>query len=132
MWFQMQLSAQSSLQKLNVVNSCQKTRRIRYYTFGVLSNFSVFFQFVPIIFARIVAQLVSLPYFRWRSTRYSDRQHDSSVTNPRLYKDVYVNCFFLRTARIWNSLPIECIPLTFDLNGFKSRNNRHPLTVGSF
>ena len=50
----------------------------------------------------------------------------------RCYKDVYVNSFFPRTARLWNSLPIECFPLTYDLSGFKSRINRHLLTVGSF
>ena len=48
------------------------------------------------------------------------------------YKDVCVNSFFLRTARLWNSLPIECFPLSYDLSGFKSRINRHLLTVGSF
>ena len=55
-----------------------------------------------------LAQLVPLPYSRERSTRYSDRLHDFSVTIPRCYKDVYVNSFFPRTARLWNSLPIEC------------------------
>ena len=65
-----------------------------------------------------------------RSTHYSNRLHDFSVTIPRCYKDVYVNSFFLRTARLWNSLPIECFPLTNDLSG-KSRINRHLLTVGS-
>ena len=54
------------------------------------------------------------------------------VTIPRCYKDVYVNSFFPRTGRLWNSLPIECFPLTFDLSGFKSRINRYLLTVGSF
>ena len=78
------------------------------------------------------AQLVPLPYSRGRSTRYSDRLHDFSVTIPRCYKDVYVNSFFPRTARLWNSLPIECFPLTYDLSGFKSRINRYLLTVGSF
>ena len=53
------------------------------------------------------AELVPLPYSRGRSTRYSDRLHDFSVTIPRCYKDVYVNSFFLRTATLWNSLPIE-------------------------
>ena len=46
-----------------------------------------------------LAQLVPLPYSRGRSTRYSDRLHDFSVTIPRCYKDVYVNSFFPRTAR---------------------------------
>ena len=64
--------------------------------------------------------------------RDSDRLHDFSVTIPRCYKDDYVNSFFPRTARLWNSLPIECFPLTYDLSGFKSRINRYPLTVGSF
>ena len=46
-----------------------------------------------------LAQLVLFPYSRGRSTRYSDRLHDFSVTIPRCYKDVYVNSFFPRTAR---------------------------------
>ena len=79
-----------------------------------------------------LTQLVPLPYFRGRSTRYSDRLHDFSVTIPRCYKDVYVNSFFPHTARLRNSLPIECFPLTYDLSGFKSRINRHLLTAGFF
>ena len=35
-------------------------------------------------------------------------------------------------AQLWNSLPIECFPLTYDLSDFKSRTKRHVLTVGSF
>ena len=79
-----------------------------------------------------LAQLVPLPFFRGRSTRYSGGLHDFFVTIPRCYKDVYVNIFFPRTAKLWNSLPIECFPLTYDLSGFKSRINRYLLTVGSF
>ena len=79
-----------------------------------------------------LAQLVPLPFSRGRSTGYSDRLHDFSVTIPRCYKDVYVYSFFPRTAKLWNSLPIECFPLTYDLSGFKFRINRHLLTVGSF
>ena len=65
-----------------------------------------------------LAQLVPLPFSRGRSTRYSDRLHDFSVVIPRCYKDVYVNSFFPHTARLWNSLPIECFPLAYNLNGF--------------
>ena len=72
-----------------------------------------------------LAQLVPLPFSRRRSTRYSDRLHDFSVTIPRCYKDV--NSFFPRTAKLWNSLPMECFPLTYDLSGFKSRINKHLL-----
>ena len=79
-----------------------------------------------------LAELVPLPFSWGRSTHYSDRLHDFSVTIPRCYKDVYVSSFFPRTARLWNSLPIECFPLTYDLSGFKSRMSRHLLIVGSF
>ena len=58
------------------------------------------------------AQLVPLPFSRGRSTRYSDRLHDFSVTIPRCYKDVYFNSFFPHTVRLWDSLLIECFPLT--------------------
>ena len=47
-----------------------------------------------------LAVLVSLPFSRGRSTRYSDRLHDFSVIIPRCYKDVYVNSFFPRLARV--------------------------------
>ena len=79
-----------------------------------------------------LSQLVPLPYSRGTSTRYSDRLHDFSLTIPRCYKDVYVNIFFSRTAGLWNSLPIECFSLTYNLSGFKFRINRHLLTVGFF
>ena len=47
-----------------------------------------------------LAQLVPLSYSRGTSTRYSDRLHDFSVIIPRCYKDVNVNIFFPRTARL--------------------------------
>ena len=77
-----------------------------------------------------LAPLVPLPYSRGESTRYSGILHDFSATIPRCYKDAYVYSFFPHTARLWNFLPIECSPLTYNLNGFKSRINRHLLTVG--
>ena len=68
------------------------------------------------------AELVLPPYSRGKSTRYSDRLHEFSVTIPSCYKDVYFNSFFPRTARLWNSLPIECFRLTYDINEFRSLN----------
>ena len=78
-----------------------------------------------------LTRLASLPCSGERSTHSSDRLHDISVTIPRCYKDVCVNSFFPCTAKLWNSLPIECFPLTYDLNGYNSRINRHLLTVDS-
>ena len=66
-----------------------------------------------------LSEHVPLTYSRGRSTRYSDRLHDFSVSIPRCYRDVYVNSFFPRIAKLWNSLLIECFPLVFDLSGLK-------------
>ena len=82
-------------------------------------------------FGNCSSEMVSLPYSRGRSTRYSDTVHDF-VTIPRCYEDAYVDSFFSRTASLWNSLPIECFALIYNLNGFKCRINRHLLTTGSF
>ena len=69
------------------------------------------------------AQLVPLPFSRGGSTCYSDRLHSFSVTILRCYKNVYVNSFFPCAATLWNSLPMECFPLTYNLNGLKTPIN---------
>ena len=76
-----------------------------------------------------LTQLVPLPFSDGRSSRYCDRLHDFSVTIPRCYKDAYLNSSFPRKARVWNSLPIECFPLTYKLNCLKSRINIHLFTM---
>ena len=78
------------------------------------------------------AQLVSLTYSQWRSTCYSDRSHDFSVSIPRCYNDVYVNSVFPCKVRPWNFLPIAFSPLTYDLNGFKRIINSNLLPAASF
>ena len=92
-------------------------------------SLSLFYRYY---FGRCSAELIPLPYYRGRSTRYSDRLHDFSVTILGCSKDVYVNSFFPRAARFWSSLSLECFPLTYDLSVFKSRINRYLLTVGFF
>ena len=92
-----------------------------------VSSLSLFFRYCFGRCSSELAQLIPLPF-----SRCSDRLHDFSVTIPTCYKDVYVNSFFPRTARLWNFLPIECFPLTHDLSGFKCRINKHLSTVGSF
>ena len=84
-----------------------------------VASLSVFYRYY---FGRCLAELaelVPLPYSRGRCTRYSDRLHDFFVTISRYYKDTYVNSVFPGTARLWNTLPVECFPLTYDLSGFK-------------
>ena len=65
-----------------------------------------------------LAELFLLPYLIGRSTRYSNRFHDFFVTILGCFNDVSVSSFFPCTARLWNSLPAECFPLTYYWNGF--------------
>ena len=97
-----------------------------------LASLSLLYRYYFGRFSSELVLLVPLPYSGERSSRYSDRLHDFFATILRCYKDVDVSSFFPCTARLWNSLPIECFPLTYDLNGFKSRISRNLLTVGSF
>ena len=69
-----------------------------------------------------LGELALLLFSRGRSTHYSYRLHDFSVTIPRFYKYVYLSSFR-------NGLPKECFFFwTYNLNGLKSRINRHLLT----
>ena len=87
-----------------------------------VASLSFFYRYYFARCSSKLTQLVPPPYSRGWSARCSDILNDFFVTIPRCYKDVHDNSFFLRTARLWNFLPIECFPLTYDLNGFKSRN----------
>ena len=60
-----------------------------------VASLSLFYKYYFVRCSSELAQLVPLPYSRERSTRYSDRLHDFSVTIPRCYKDVYSTVSFL-------------------------------------
>ena len=71
-----------------------------------------------------LAQLASFLYCQGRSTPHSDRY--MIFLSPFLYgRRVYISTvsFFAQLGS--GSLPIEYSPLTYDLNGFKSRIDRH-------
>ena len=97
-----------------------------------VAGLRLFYRYCYGRFSSELTEQVPILCSRGRSARYSESLHEFSVTIPRCYKDVYINSFFPRTARLWNSLPAECFPLTNDLNSFKSVVNRHLLSLGSF
>ena len=73
-----------------------------------VASLSLFYRYYFVRCSSELAQQVPLPYSSRRSNRYPDKLHYFSVFIPRCYKDVYVNSFFPRTARLWNSLYIGC------------------------
>ena len=69
-----------------------------------MASLSLFYRYYFVRCSSELAQLVPLPFSRGRSTRYSDRLHNFSVTIPRFYKDVY-NCrFFLNRFSVFCNL----------------------------
>ena len=95
-----------------------------------VASLSLFYRYYLGRYPSEMAKLVPLPHSRDRSTSYSKRLQNFSVTIPRCYKDVYVNSSFTRTARHWNSLPAKCFPLSYDLNDFNSKVNTHLFSLG--
>ena len=65
-----------------------------------VASLSLFYRYYFGSCSSELAQLVPLPFSRGRSSCYSDRLHHFSVTIPSCYKDVYVNSFLPRTARL--------------------------------
>ena len=74
MWLETQPSAQSSFQKLNVDNSCQKTRKIRNDIFEILFNFAAFLYYVQHILASIVEDINSEEIFGYFYKKNCTRQ----------------------------------------------------------
>ena len=61
----------------------------------------------------------------------AENWHDNSIHKITMSRGISETISFL--AQLGSGiLSIECFPLTYDLNDFKSRVNRHLLTVGSF
>ena len=55
--------------------------------------------------------------------------HDFSVAIHRCCKDIHVDRLFPPTDSLWDFLPVECFPLTYNLNVLASRVNKHPASL---
>ena len=98
--------ALSGLLLLVATQNCQISYKDGYagrlvlHLLPLLNSLSPFCRYCFCRCSSELAQLVPLPYSGGRSTLYSDRLHDFSVAIPRCYKDIYVNSFFPRTAKL--------------------------------
>ena len=67
-----------------------------------------------------LAKLIPFLYSRGKFTWYSKRLHNFSIAILRCFKGV--------TAILWNYLPTEGFPFTYELTGFNSGVRRHTLS----
>ena len=96
-----------------------------------VSSLSLFYRYYFGRCSSDLAQLVLLPYSRGSPLVILVR---CMIFLPLFsdVKDVYVSSFFPRTASLWNPMPTERFPLTYDLNGLKCRAKRHLLSLSFF
>ena len=58
-------------------------------------------------------------------TRFAVSVHPFFVDIPKIRTKFHMDSFFPRTSSLWNSLPSECFPASYNLHLFKSRVNKH-------
>ena len=68
-----------------------------------------------------LAEVIPLPYFHGQFFCYSNMLHDFSVIIWSFCEDLHVKFFLFQTTR-------SLKPLIYNLNGFKSKVNRHVLS----
>ena len=108
------------LQKL-ICNTVRQTHAAFLEPLGHSRDIARLSLFDKYYFSRYLSkfnELVPLPNSRGLSTRYSVKLHGFFFTVARYCKHNYFNSFFLRTARLWYSLSVECFSLSYDLNSF--------------
>ena len=66
-----------------------------------------------------------------RRTRQAQSAHPFVVNLERCRTALYQNSFIHRTARLWNSLPEEVFPTTYNLQKFKKNSNTYLLSLSS-
>ena len=69
-----------------------------------------------------LSDLIPLPQVFTRNTRFSGRSHAYTVaTMSHRTMHYRKNSFFTRTARLWNNLPADIFPTSFNISLFKER-----------
>ena len=96
---------------------------------GKVASLNLFWRYCSGRCSSELAEMVWPLYFRGRSSRYFHRFHNFSVSIHICYNDVYASSsFFPGTARLWSSLPAECLTRTNDVNFSKPRVNERLLS----
>ena len=90
-----------------------------------VASLSLFCRYYLGKYSTELAELTPFPLTLSRSTRLAHRQHHFVVSIPIYCKEIYANSFFSRTAKLWNSLPVDCFLLTYNLNHFTRNVSRN-------
>ena len=90
-----------------------------------VSSSSLFYRYFHGLCAERLSLVVPPVRTFTRSTRFAASSHPFTVSVPKANTVRYSNSFFPHTAALWNSLPVSCFPLSYNLSQFKRNVNRH-------
>ena len=90
-----------------------------------VASLSLFYRYYNNHCSTELFQSMPPPLRRVGGTRLSTQSHPYSVhiSNPRLNR--FSDSFFYTTSKLWNNLPTNVFPLSYDLHLFKLRVSRH-------
>ena len=94
-----------------------------------VASLSLFYKYYHGVCSSELSDLLPPSFVPSRVTRWSSGLHKFAVQVPHFKTTSYSRSFFPRTASLWNSLPADCFPPTYNLNLFKSKVNRHLLSL---
>ena len=90
-----------------------------------VASLSLFYKYFHGHCSEELASLVPPRKIFTRHTRQAARAHEFTVEEPFVSKNFRRSSFFPRTSHLWNSLPSECFPPTYNLQSFKCSVNRY-------
>ena len=90
-----------------------------------VASLSLFYKYFHGHCSEELASLVPPRKIFTRHTRQAARAHEFTVEEPFISKNFRRSSFFPRTSHLWNSLPSECFPPTYNLQSFKCSVNRY-------
>ena len=97
-----------------------------------VSCLSLFYRYYHGLCSEELVSITPCPRAFTRSTRGSSSSNPYLVSIPRCRTDQFKRSFFLRTAKLWNSLPLEVFPASVSLDAFKRAINKVPLNLNEF
>ena len=90
-----------------------------------VASLSLFYKYFHGHCSEELASLVPPRKVFTRHTRQAAKAHEFTVEEPFISKNFRRSSFFPRTSHLWNSLPSECFPPTYNLQSFKCSVNRY-------
>ena len=110
------LSVSSTIQTSLILYSLSHRR--------LVADLSIFYRYFHGHCSQEIKNIIPDPMRRVRTTRSSTHSHSFQVTLPNPRTLAHKSSFIPRTSQLWNSLPPNTFPESYNLSSFKSNVNK--------